>query len=652
MRTNREGVFISGTIAVWDHNGNWKECESIAGIGSATAELPVDRLARQVQLWLRAEPKPGQSAERLVAEAVVAILDATMNRVARDRGGAWGRKSDAEAWGDPSELGAAYEGLLMLRPQMAAGELEFRRHADGGHARRRGGVYYTPAWLVGLVLDAALEPVLEQMGEKELLKVRVLDPACGSGNFLVAAAERIARRLGKVRKVKEVREPEQQDAARCVYGIDRDPVAVALCRAAVWRPGANTDAQIIAGDGLLDDPPGSPFDVVIGNPPFLNRLEKRTALGGAPAAQLKARFGEAARAYTDISALFLLRGIQLVRKGGRAAMVQPQSILTSRDAAGVRREIMKLGTVTDIWLANEYHFDASVHVCVPTVTAVAAAQAPVRRRVGASLRALSPAVLDGPDSTPDSWGALGPSDSPQFEITATTQTIGDIAEVAADFRDEYYGLRGMVIEDADLGRRNRGPFPALITSGLVDPACCLWGASPCRFDKHRWESPRVDLARLKKETTLGTWAAARLRPKVVLATQTRVLEAAVDVRGEWLPVTPLISIVPRRDEDLWRIGAALTSPVVTALAMRISAGAALTRDAIKLSATQVRTLPLPPANQKAQQAADAYREACGVGDREALLLACAEASCRALGLNKAQTLELTTWWLARLRGKH
>ncbi len=614
-------------------------------------ERPVDRLARQVRDLVRAE-KRGRNLEAEVAAAVGEIIDSTMRRVAREHRGTWGagRGEAMEPWSSPLSLGAAYEELLMLRPRMVAGELEFKPPEDGGHARRRRGAYYTPEWLVGLVLEAALEPVMEGMSEKELMRLRVLDPACGSGHFLVAAAERIARRLAKVRGARSVGERESRDAGACVFGMDSDPVAVALCRAAIWREGSDVDARVVVADGLLDDPPGGgeSFDAVVGNPPFLNRLERRTATSGAAWERLKKRFGEAARAYTDVSALFLLRAVELTRAGGRAALVQPQSILTSRDAAGVRREIMKRGVISDIWLADEHHFDASVFVCVPTVLVGHNQQGPVLRRRGE--RQLSTATIAVAGAEADSWGALGATDGPTIDGAKLEGTIGDVAEVSADFRDEYYGLRGMVVEDS-AGREREG-FPALVTTGLVDPACCLWGSAPCRFDGQRWESPRVDLGRLKRETELGKWAKARLRPKVLLATQTRVLEAAVDEGGEWLPVTPLISIVPKSEKDLWWIGAALSSPVLTVLAMQRSAGAALTRDAIKLSATQVRALPLPPRNSDSRRAAGLFKKACRAtkDDRRRLLHECAAASCLGFGLGQDKARVLAEWWLERLGG--
>lgn len=662
----RESVFIVVTMAGLVVCGNWRDGVDTHRDVTTDPERPVDRLARQVQTLLKGEAPQSIPAQERVAGAVRSILGRSMAQIGEERTSRRvspsGPSTNVETWTNPLELGAAYESLLMLRPRIVGNELRLAAPTKaGGHERKKRGAYYSPAWLVGLVLDAALDPIFARMSESRLLDFRVLDPSCGSGHFLVAAAGRIAARLATIRGKDAADERDRVDACRCVVGMDTDPVAVDVCRAAIWMMGGDeTTSQIIMADGLLDAPPGTQgsdersVDVVVGNPPFLNRLERRTAVTGGKAAGLKEVFGDAARAYTDLSALFLLRAVRLVRNGGRVAMIQPQSLLSSRDAEGVRAELMRSTVLESLWVADEHHFDASVFVCVPTFHKSGLAQGPVRRLMGTARRPLGPVAV-GTSGAGLSWGALGSGDVPDVSLADISAgqdkalTIGDLAEVTADFRDEYYGLRGLVVEDESLGSLDRDLYPPLITTGLIDPARCLWGRVACRFDGRRWEAPRVDLARLRTTTDLSRWADSRLRCKLLLATQTRVLEAAVDEAGRWLPVTPLISIVPRLPEDVWRIGAALSSPFITALAARLSAGTALTRDAIKLSASQVRALPMPPDNELSRRAAAIFKEVCrddATGQDQRLASAGRE-SCHSYGLGAEKVDELVRWWTSR-----
>lgn len=227
--------------------------------------------------------------------------------------------------------------------------------------------------------------------------------------------------------------------------------------------------------------------------------------------------------------------------------------------------------------------------------------------------------------------------------------LADIADATADFRDQYYGLAGFVVEDAavDAGARI-GDFPPIVTSGLIDLARCWWGARATRLHKRRWTAPRVDRHRLVREGTLGAWVDMRLVPKVLVATQTRVIEVFVDERGEMLPSVPVVTLRPHDPGMLWMVAAAACSPVSTALARRRFAGAALSSEAIKLSARQVLTLPLPRDERAWSKSAEALRaaqQADGMAERDEALREFGIWSCESYGLGPdSATL---TWWLVR-----
>ena len=110
---------------------------------------------------------------------------------------------------ETEELGSVYESLLELQPQLGddGKTLVFASEAaeQKGNQRKTTGSYYTPDSLVQALLDTALDPVLDRTEAEAadpaeaLLKLSVIDPACGSGHFLLAAARRIATRLARIR---------------------------------------------------------------------------------------------------------------------------------------------------------------------------------------------------------------------------------------------------------------------------------------------------------------------------------------------------------------------------------------------------------------------------------------------------------------------
>src|SRR4029079_11817602 len=106
-----------------------------------------------------------------------------------------------------------------------------------GHARKTTGSYYTPDRLLQALLESALNPVLDRIEAEAhdrpaaLLSVTVLDPACGSGHFLLAAARRIATRVARARAGGVASPADYRHALRdvargCIYGVDRNPMAV------------------------------------------------------------------------------------------------------------------------------------------------------------------------------------------------------------------------------------------------------------------------------------------------------------------------------------------------------------------------------------------------------------------------------------------
>src|SRR5271165_2924199 len=171
------------------------------------------------------------------------------------------------------ELGGIYENILELTPSLnvAAGVITFETSSISERSETNS--HYTPSSLVNCLCDSALEPVIERAlkardPEQALLEIKVCDPACGSGHFLVAAARRIAKRLAYVRTGELEPSPEETQRAlrdvvgRCVYGVDLNPMAVELCKVSLWfealepgKPLSFLDYKIKPGNSLTGATP-------------------------------------------------------------------------------------------------------------------------------------------------------------------------------------------------------------------------------------------------------------------------------------------------------------------------------------------------------------------------------------------------------------
>jgi hypothetical protein len=171
------------------------------------------------------------------------------------------------------ELGSVYESLLDFHPLITADDAG-RPVFDlvEGSERKTTGSYYTPHELVAELVKSALDPVIADRliaapaseREQALLSIRVCDPACGSGHFLLAAARRIGQELARLSIGEDepapdrVREATCDVIAHCIYGVDKNPLAVDLCRVALWleshtgdKPLTFLDHRIRCGDSLI-----------------------------------------------------------------------------------------------------------------------------------------------------------------------------------------------------------------------------------------------------------------------------------------------------------------------------------------------------------------------------------------------------------------
>lgn len=529
-------------------------------------------------------------------------------------------------------------------------------HSGRATRRKEQGSHYTPPALVGWILDRAMDG--------RAAPARVFDPACGAGNFLVAIATReIARGV-----------PAGEMLAERIFGIDIDATAVELCRERLLallpattpnaeraRVEAGLRAHLVVGDALersIAEVTGvDAFDLIVGNPPFLNQLEVATTASRERAARIRERSEGVVSGYADLSAAFLLEAVRHLSTGGVLGFVMPQSFLAAADARAMRAWVAGNARVRALWTADERLFeDAGVRVCALAIERESATGARAGRSVelafGADF-AVIPAVSDGLPADGGPWSPLFAEARgvPRLEV-GRGPVLASIAMATADFRDQFYGLRGAIVDRVDAIDTR---FPRLVSTRHVDLAHCSWGDRPVRLLFERYAAPRADRAALERDAKMASWVRARLVPKVLVATQTKVLEAVVDEQGAWLPVVPLLTVTPRAGVDagvdLWMLAAAIASPVATAEAARVSYGTALGANAIKLSAKQLLALPLPVDREAWRESALLFRGASCAPDarsRDEALRRFAEASCRAHGLGGSAAAEALRFWAERI----
>lgn len=455
--------------------------------------------------------------------------------------------------------------------------------------RKSLGAWYTPVDLVEVVVSgvlddfAGLAAATDAFGSRP---VRVLDPACGDGRLLDAVSVRL----------------RADGFAVEATGCDIDPGALAE----VPDPTVRT----IEADALDHDWADERFDIVVGNPPFLSQMAATTTRRGS------SRHGGGP--YANSAAEFLALSVRLADVAGSViGLVLPQSILASRDAAPVRASVDLVADHTWSWWRADQRglFDADVNVC-----ALGFRRPTNRPTDDFAWTSVVTATLGIPPLPVDALRSDG--------------TVGDRAEANANFRDEYYALVGAVDDDAS--------GPPLVTSGLIDPGRCWWGARPVKFAKQIYRHPHVDLSKL--DGRFSEWARRKLVPKVLVANQTLLVEAVADPDGAWLPGVPVTTLTPVPGHDhvpsVHEIAAVLTSPVASAWCWHAGGGTGMSTRSMRLAPALLAAVPWPAG--PLDDAVDALRSGDVVG--------CGSAVVQAFGLDPTAAAggDLFRWWCAGL----
>lgn len=496
--------------------------------------------------------------------------------------------------------------------------------------RRSNGAHFTPRQLADSVCDAALA----HLPDADMIPT-ILDPAVGGGAFLLAAARALEDR-GQARGGWE-----RADIVSHIAGVDIDPISTRVADAALqlWSRGEARPTMTVADLLAADGPQMGEFDVLIGNPPFLGQLSADTARSEARRAELRGRFGDSVTGYVDDALLFVLASAELVAIGGVVAMVLPQSVLGSTDGTAARTQLDEQLDLVALWVEQGQPFGAAVDV----VAGIFVRQP--RTESTALMAAEGPHIL-APSPPPASWAPLlgVAAGVPSVELKGVS-SLGSFASITAGFRQHFYG-----ITDAVGQRDGDESMMKLVTAGAIEPLWLRWGERPVKFAGERWLEPGLDLAKIDDDA-VRAWFSARKRPKVLVATQTRVVEVVVDATGLLAPSVPVISVEPNDPDETWRLAAMLSAPVVSAFIAQQSHGTGLSSDSVRVRAKALAALPLPLNNAFWDQGADAARSVHAAAEahdwpayRESML---------ALGsrMNAAYEADESTfsWWQGRLR---
>lgn len=401
-------------------------------------------------------------AKGLAPPPVAATDDA---RAAVDR-----RKADPDTALGLYTLGRIFEQSI-TELEMLEAEAEGRVSVNKESGRKTNGVYYTPEWVVDRIVAETLGPRLADIKREcgwpdpddptspdpdtaaidayraRLRTLTVLDPACGSGAFLITALKHLVTEWNAVNVIRERVAPQavigKRDRDELIadvlrenlYGVDINPASVEITQLALWlhtargdRPLSSLDHHIRPGNSLVGEEfwlgqidldlydaeakdrvntfdwdaafpevhERGGFDVVIGNPPYVKLQNFRKAHAdveafirhGRPEAHVKG-YESARRGNFDLFVPFIEKGLDLLMPGGRLGYIAPNVWVMSEYGENLRDLVGRTQSL-DRWL------DFRSHQIFEEATIYTALQFFQRRDGGAADDAVV-RVADAPD---------------------------------------------------------------------------------------------------------------------------------------------------------------------------------------------------------------------------------------------------------------
>ena len=256
-------------------------------------------------------------------------------------------------------LGSVYENYLGYRLSKSKKETEISKDSK---KRKEQGIYYTPHFIVDYIVENTLKPVLDKCRSiNDLKQVKVLDPACGSGSFLIKALDMIYKKYQDFGDKGMTALTKIEILQDNIYGVDLDPQAVEICRlnllinaldSKIKLPslannikngnslisGTDKELEKYFGKNWRDKKPFNwqeefpqifkrgGFDVIIGNPPYISAVQDSK---GDLTVREFYRDKFSLKGAFDIYVAFLIRGVQISNKSGSYGWIIPNKLMVA-----------------------------------------------------------------------------------------------------------------------------------------------------------------------------------------------------------------------------------------------------------------------------------------------------------------------------------
>jgi hypothetical protein len=475
--------------------------------------------------------------------------------------------------------------------------------------RKKDGIFYTPDYIVRYIVDNSLGAYLREAEEKFksefglkgditdktyekrekqayakyqdfLQNIKVVDPACGSGAFLVYVFDYLLaenKRVGDIlgNSIFSSDTYIRDILHKNIYGVDLNEESVEITKLSLWLKTAQKgkkltalDDNIKCGNSLIDDPEvagnkafdwkkefadifkNGGFDVVVGNPPYVDS-ESMTKNVPEERNWLTKNY-ETAKGNWDLFVLFVQKGADLLKNGGYSSMIMPNKILSASYAKTLREYVgknYKLVGLTDV--TKEGVFEVNVYPVITNIKKDTSADtATITEGVAEIISKNSVKNTD----LPENWSLLL-SGNKKAVHNVETVNLGDLFNVsAAATVAEAYELKELIRENEAVTAGK------IINTGTIDPYLTTWGISQINYIKNRYKYPYVDMSRIKGKDWHNV-------DKIIIAGMAVRIEACFSKGVEFFPAKSTTVVYSKYNdiEKLYGLLALLNSKYVSYL---------------------------------------------------------------------------------------
>lgn len=509
--------------------------------------------------------------------------------------------------------------------------------------RKREGIFYTADYIVRYIVDSTVGVYLreteasilkkhgltERLGEKgyekrertayleyqtELQKIKVCDPACGSGAFLVhvfdyllAENQRVDTILGG--SLASMDEYVRDILQNNIFGVDVNEESVEITKLSLWLKTAQKgkkltalDVNIKVGNSVVDDlnivgdkafrwedefpdvMESGGFDAVVMNPPYVDSEEMVRSIPDER--QHMAQVFDSTRGNWDLYIAFIDRAMGLTKPKGYTGFITPDKWL-SKDFGNAARKNVFPRLVSIVNAGRGVFQDAGVDAIVTIVKGVPTDELGIAYLADVGLDRVGTFPKKAFKEPYRFDHLFHPESSLIIKIDTKPRTLSEYAECeSACSTSDAYKLKPYIEELEE----PTGDYLKMVNTGTLEPFTTRWGRSPMTYLKDKYLYPVVSKDRFESDFG-NAYFAKSIRPKLIIKGLT-LLDVALDTNAEFLPGKTTL-VIPCEDVETLKFLAVFLNSKLPIFYIKRKYSSASYNGGITFSKEMINAFPVP-----------------------------------------------------------